>query len=113
MKGKTALYLAAALMVLGACGKPGLKEPWDKGGFETGEYRNVFVEVGHSPAEVEQKLEEVFQEVFFGPDRCYFEVGDSLGYMSDVKNYDVRTEGQSYGMMIAVQMDRKDILLPH
>ena len=71
MKGKTALYLAAALMVLGACGKPGLKEPWDKGGFETGEYRNVFVEVGHSPAEVEQKLEEVFQEVFFGPDRCY------------------------------------------
>ncbi len=109
MKGKTALYLAAALMVLGACGKPGLKEPWDKGGFETGEYRNVFVEVGHSPAEVEQKLEEVFQEVFFGPDRCYFEVGDSLGYMSDVKNYDVRTEGQSYGMMIAVQLDRKDI----
>ena len=72
-------------------------------------YRNVFVEMGHQPAEVETKLQEVFNDVFVGPNKVYFEVGDTLGYISDLKNHDVRTEGMSYGMMIAVQFDKKDI----
>ena len=83
--------------------------PWKKGGFETGNYRNVFVEMGYAPAEVEAKLNEVFCDVFLGPNKVYFEVGDSLGYISDIKNHDARTEGMSYGMMIAVQLDKKDI----
>ena len=83
--------------------------PWTKGAFETGEYRNVFVEMGYQPAEVEAKLQEVFNDVFRGPHKVYFEVGDSLGYVSDIKNNDARTEGMSYGMMIAVQMNEKDI----
>jgi oligosaccharide reducing-end xylanase len=32
-----------------------------------------------------------------------------MGYMMDTGNNDARTEGMSYGMMMAVQMDRKDI----
>lgn len=36
---------------------------------------------------------------FEGPNRIYFEVGDSLGYVSDLKNKDARTEGMSYGMI--------------
>jgi len=32
-----------------------------------------------------------------------------MGYMLDTGNNDTRTEGMSYGMMMAVQMDRKDI----
>lgn len=84
-------------------------KPLDKGGFETGQYRNLFVETGHSQKAVDAKLQEVFNEVFFGPDKVYFEVGDSLGYITDIKNHDVRTEGMSYGMMIAVQFNRKDI----
>ena len=84
-------------------------QPLSKGAFETNSYRNVFVEMGHSPAEVEQKLQEVFNDVFCGPNKVYFEVGDTLGYVSDVKNHDARTEGMSYGMMIAVQFDKKDI----
>ena len=32
-----------------------------------------------------------------------------MGYVSDVKNHDARTEGMSYGMMIAVQFGEKDI----
>lgn len=32
-----------------------------------------------------------------------------MAYISDIKNHDVRTEGMSYGLMIAVQFDRKDI----
>ena len=84
-------------------------DPWKKGGFETGSYRNVFVEMGYEPEAVEAKLKEVFNDVFYGPNKVYFEVGDEMGYISDIKNNDVRTEGMSYGMMIAVQMDRKDI----
>ena len=83
--------------------------PAEKGAFETRKYRNVFVEAGYSPEEVDRKVNEVFEEVFFGPDKVYFEVGDDMAYVSDIKNNDVRTEGMSYGMMVAVQMDRKDI----
>ena len=84
-------------------------KPWTKGGFETGKYRNVFVEMGYKKSQVKAKLQEVFNDVFRGPNKVYFEVGDTLGYISDIKNHDARTEGMSYGMMIAVQMNEKDI----
>ncbi len=74
-----------------------------------GETRNLFVELGHSPAEVDARLNEIFNSLFFGPRRIYFEDTDSTAYISDIKNHDVRTEGMSYGMMAAVQLDRKDI----
>ena len=32
-----------------------------------------------------------------------------MAYISDIKNHDVRTEGMSYGLMIAVQFNRQDI----
>mgnify|MGYP004550390807 FL=1 len=83
--------------------------PSSAGGIATGTYRNLFVEAGHSEAEVEAKLREVFDDVFKGKHRCYFEVGKDMAYISDIKNNDVRSEGMSYGMMIAVQFDRKDI----
>ena len=83
--------------------------PWKKGAFETGQYRNLLVEMGYSQADVDAKLKEVFNDVFRGPNKVYFEVGDSMGYVSDLKNHDARTEGMSYGMMIAVQFGEKDI----
>lgn len=83
--------------------------PWSKGGFETGMYRNLFVEMGYNEEDVNAKLKEVFNDVFHGSNKVYFEVGDTLGYISDIKNHDVRTEGMSYGMMIAVQFGEKDI----
>lgn len=83
--------------------------PYTQGGMQTGRYRNYFAEMGYSSEDIDRRVNDVFQEVFFGPDRVYFEVGDSLGYISDLKNHDVRTEGMSYGMMIAVEMNRKDI----
>lgn len=102
------LFIVSLALVLASCGPKSLV-PAEKGGFETQSYRNVFVEAGYSPEAVEAKLNEVFEEVFFGPDKVYFEVEDSLAYVSDIKNDDVRTEGMSYGMMVAVQLDRKDI----
>ena len=98
------LLLGIAPLVAGAQLKP-----WTKGGFETDKYRNVFVEAGYAHAAVDAKLKEVFNDVFRGPNRVYFEVGDSMAYISDLKNHDIRTEGMSYGMMIAVQMGEKDI----
>ncbi|MBO4819889.1 MAG: YidC/Oxa1 family insertase periplasmic-domain containing protein [Prevotella sp.] len=97
------LFLAMAAIGMQA------QKPWDKGGFETQQYRNLFVEMGYNPMAVERKMQEVFNDVFTGPNKVYFEVGDTLGYISDIKNHDVRTEGMSYGLMIAVQMDKKDI----
>ena len=102
------LLILPFVLMLSSCGPKPLV-PWEEGAFETREYRNLFVEAGYAPEDVEAKLQEVFEEVFFGPDKVYFEVEDSLAYVSDIKNNDVRTEGMSYGMMVAVQMDRKDI----
>lgn len=84
-------------------------EPWKKGAFETRKYRNLFVEMGYRQTDVDAKVKEVFNDVFHGTNKVYFEVGDSMGYISDIKNHDVRTEGMSYGMMIAVQLGEKDI----
>ena len=85
-----------------------------QGSFKTGKYRNLFAEQGHSPAEVHAKIERAFQQLFHGDalaERVYFEAGSNangpLGYMTDWANNDARTEGMSYGMMIAVQMDKK------
>ena len=83
--------------------------PWTAGAFETKEYRNLFAEYGYKQADIDAKLKDVFDGVFYGPNKVYFEVGDSMAYISDIKNHDVRTEGMSYGLMIAVQFDKKDI----
>lgn len=83
--------------------------PWSQGAFQTHRYRNLFAELGYPQREIDRKLNGIFHDVFEGPDKVYFEVGDTMAYISDVKNHDVRTEGMSYGMMIAVQLDRKDI----
>ena len=83
--------------------------PWKKGAFETRQYRNLLVEMGYSQADVDAKLKEVFNDVFRGPNKVYFEVGDTMGYVSDIKNHDARTEGMSYGLMVAVQFGEKDI----
>jgi oligosaccharide reducing-end xylanase len=87
----------------------GKMEPWTEGAWETGEYRNVFLEAGYSKAEIDAKLEKAYSDVFEGPDKVYFEVGDSMAYVSDLKNKDARTEGLSYGLMVAVQFDKKEV----
>lgn len=83
--------------------------PYTKGAFATRRYRNLFAELGYKQKDIDKKLKSVFESVFYGPDKVYFEEGDSMAYISDIKNHDVRTEGMSYGLMIAVQFDRKDI----
>jgi oligosaccharide reducing-end xylanase len=77
--------------------------------YHTSNYRNLFLEAGYSQSEIDKKIEKAYYDLFKGPHHIYFEVGDSMAYISDLKNHDVRTEGLSYGMMIAVQLNKKDV----
>ncbi|HZY25729.1 MAG TPA: glycosyl hydrolase family 8 [Bacteroidales bacterium] len=87
----------------------GKMTPWNEGAWKTGKYRNVFLEAGYNQADIDAKLAKAYFDVFEGPQKVYFEVGDSMAYVSDIKNHDARTEGLSYGMMIAVQLNKKDV----
>lgn len=73
------------------------------------QYRNLFKEAGYSQKEIDIKLAKAYYDIFEGPNRVYFEEGDSLAYVSDVKNEDIRSEGMSYGMMVSVQLDKKEV----
>lgn len=81
---------------------------------ETPPYRtpNLFVDwLGKTESEVDAKLNEAWRHFFAGDretERLYYEAGDDMAYIWDVASDDVRSEGMSYGMMIAVQMDQQD-----
>ena len=81
-----------------------------KGAFATGKYRNVFQEYGYKQEEIENRKNEIFQTIFYGTEeeRLYHPVEPDMGYIEDSGNHDVRTEGMSYGMMMCVQMDKKE-----
>ena len=72
------------------------------------EYRNVFLELGLSEDEVQKRVNDTFEEIFYGEDKFFFWSEDqTMAYLEDTGNNDARTEGMSYGMMMCVQMDRK------
>ncbi len=73
-------------------------------------YRNVFTEIGIPAKEVDARLEEIFQTFFYGgeEERVYYEFGEDMGYLRDTGNDDARTEGMSYGMMMCVQLNKKE-----
>lgn len=79
------------------------------GAAASGAYPNLLHEAGYSKTDIDRKVAKAYHDVFEGPDKVYFEVGDSMAYVSDVKNHDARTEGLSYGMMVAVQLNKKDV----
>lgn len=82
------------------------------GAFESHQYRNLFKEyLGKSDAEVQARIDVAWDQLFYGDDdteRVYYPSGDDLAYIVDIGNSDVRSEGMSYGMMIAVQLDKKE-----
>ncbi|GAA3765433.1 glycosyl hydrolase family 8 [Terriglobus aquaticus] len=85
-----------------------------QGAFATGRHPNLMAEAGHSEAEIQARLNSAFEQLFHGDKQTqaiYYEAGRNsdgpLAYITDVANHDVRTEGMSYGMMAAVQMNRK------
>jgi oligosaccharide reducing-end xylanase len=81
------------------------------GAFATGQYRNLFKELlGKTDAEIDAKIKAAWQQLFYGDEnsqRLFYPVAGDMAYVPDINNHDVRSEGLSYGMMIAVQMDRQ------
>lgn len=73
--------------------------------------RNLFRDLlGKSETEIDAKLDAAWKHFFAGDEKTqllYFPVGDDMAYIADIGSNDVRSEGISYGMMIAVQLDKK------
>lgn len=88
-----------------------------QGAFFTGQYRNLFKEANPALTDtaVNQKIQATWDAYFASTDpntQLYYPAGRNangpLGYVLDVNDNDVRSEGVSYGMMLAVQMDKKE-----
>jgi oligosaccharide reducing-end xylanase len=74
-------------------------------------YPNLFVTVsGHTQAESDDKVAKAWSSLFNSSSSgtIYFDgPGSDESYIKDIYNGDVRTEGMSYGMMAAVQLDHQ------
>jgi oligosaccharide reducing-end xylanase len=88
-----------------------------QGAFFSGQYRNLFAEAGYAPADITAKVTAAYNQLFHSTqtDRITGQaifITDPLNtnraYIWDTGNNDVRSEGMSYGMMMAVQMNRQD-----
>lgn len=72
--------------------------------------QNIFERIGVSKQIAQKRIQDAFDTLFFdAEERIYLPVGENMACMVDTGNNDARTEGMSYGMMMAVQMDRQDI----
>jgi len=115
MKQNAVTHLAVfitAFLFLTACQSTLMAQT--NGAVATGHYRNLFVETGHSQNEIQEKVNSAFQQLFHGDpatQAVYFPAGTNangpLAYIFDTADRDVRSEGMSYGMMIAVQLDKQ------
>ena len=86
----------------------------NKGAFYTGVYPNLFTRQGHSKEQVDLKIATAYAQLFSGDaatEKLYFAAGSNvngeLAYILNPADPDVRSEGMSYGMMIAVQLDHQ------
>jgi oligosaccharide reducing-end xylanase len=87
-----------------------IKQPPKIGAFQSGNYRNLFVERGLSNSDVKTRLDSIWQQLFYGNDttqRVYYPADSGMAYIFDIASKDIRSEGMSYGMMISLQMDKK------
>lgn len=80
----------------------------------TGHYPNFFTQLGYTEQAVQHKIEQAFQQLFYGDastEAVYFagatNTAGITAYIIDINNDDVRSEGMSYGMMIAVQLNKQ------
>lgn len=75
-------------------------------------YPNAFrTLLGKSDAETSTKVEDAFAQLFHGDastEAIYFTTDDDQGYVKDVLHDDIRSEGIGAGMLIAVELDRRE-----
>lgn len=85
-----------------------------KGAFTTHRYPNLLRAQHHSATDIQSKIDAAYHQLFHGDpatQAIYYASGSNangpLAYVTDIANHDARTEGMSYGMMIAVQLNHK------
>lgn len=72
--------------------------------------KSLLKEYGFSDAEIQKKIDDAWFTIFDeASEDAFYHNDKDAGYMFDTGNYDARTEGMSYGMLMAVEMDKKDI----
>lgn len=87
------------------------------GSASSGVYRNLFKELGYSDTEINSKVNTGWDKLFYGKNNgnkgdssnesVFTKVGTDMAFIEDINSGDIRSEGQSYGMMIALQMNKK------
>lgn len=83
--------------------------------FATGELPrtvpNAFTTLlGKNEKQTQAKLDAAWRQLFYGDDaseRLYYPAPNDTAYIADIGNNDVRSEGMSYGLMIAVQLNHQ------
>ena len=94
----------------GAYYGPDCDETNYKGAYYTGDYTSPFKTIlGKTDQDIKDKIDELWNHYFGGQNdkTVYYEDNDG-GYIVDINNNDIRSEGMSYGMMISVQTDHKE-----
>ena len=74
--------------------------------------RNIFEEIGKTPAEIETKINKAFAQFFDGDrdnERICFDKGDDMAYIVDIGHNDIRSEGMSYGMTVTALLGKQDL----
>ena len=83
-----------------------------KGAYSTETYRNLFTELlDKTQLSVGNRINEIWNQLFYGnneTERIYYPVEPNMAYIKDTYHNDVRSEGMSYGMMITIQLDKKE-----
>lgn len=80
------------------------------GSYYTGDYTSPFkTYLGKTDEEIKEKMDAMWNHYFKGDDnsKVFYDKGNE-GYIKDINNNDIRSEGMSYGMMIAVQTGHKE-----
>ena len=80
------------------------------GAYYTGDYTSPFkTYLGKTDEEIKEKMDAMWDHYFKGDNnsKVFFDNGNE-GYIKDINNNDIRSEGMSYGMMIAVQTGHKE-----
>ncbi len=89
-------------------------KPVVSGSVQSKNYPNLLAELGVSDAAINRKIADAFTHFFYGDAKTqavYFADGQNSqgakAYIHDINSNDVRSEGMSYGMMIALQLNKQ------
>ena len=110
----TTVGVGVLWVACGACAMAQTSAGGWQGAYATGNIATCLPKTATRSGRSRPRLTRAYQQLFHGDPQTQaiaFAAGSNangpLMYVTDWANHDVRTEGMSYGMMIAVQLDKK------